>query len=426
MHPPSESYVEAQMAMKRRINKSHAHLFAWGLSILSIFGGITGADATTYYVATSGSDTGAGTLAQPFRSIAKGMSIMAAGDTLYIRAGTYNEKINSNSQTIPVGTSWGDAPIISGYPGETVVLAVGGASELINLPHAYIQYVSFENLVLDGLSTTDNVISLGSSGAHHVRFKNCEVKNAGHIGVFFHGSFNIFTGGQVHHIGNVSIFPRPTNRHYGFYVGGSDNLIEYTRIHHTNDYGIHNYHGINLSSRNVYRNLTMHETSLLYDAGAAIIASRSDSVLIYNNILYGNTGHGILAGSVASNTRIYNNTVYGGAQTGIYVEPGATGTDVRNNIAYGNASTQILGLGVGTNMANNLITNPRFVNPTAFDFNIQSGSPAIDAGVTLSLVQVDFKSTPRPQGGAYDIGAFEVGGSTDTVPPSPPKNVALQ
>lgn len=426
MQPPSESYVEAQMAITRRLKNIHAHLFLWGIVVLSLTAGTVVSEAATYYVAPSGSDTGTGTLAQPFRSISKGLSVMAGGDTLYIRGGTYNEKINSNSQTIPVGTSWGDAPIISGYPGETVVLAVGGTSELINLPHAYIQYVSFENLVLDGLTTTDNVISVGSSGAHHIRFKNCEVKNAGHIGVFFHGSFNIFTGGHVHHVGNVTAFPRPTNRHYGFYVEGSDNLIENTNIHHTNDYGIHNYSGYTSASRNTYRNLTLHETSLLYDSGAAIIASRSDSVLAYNNILYSNTGHGILAGAQATNTRIYNNSIYGGAQTGVYVEPGATSTDVRNNIAYGNATTQILGLGVGTVMANNLTTNPRFVNPTTFDFNIQSGSPAIDAGVTLSAVQVDFKSTPRPQGGAYDIGAYETGGSTDTTPPSPPKNVALQ
>jgi hypothetical protein len=117
--------------------------------------------------------------------------------------------------------------------------------------------------------------------------------------------------------------------------------------------------------------------------------------------------------------------VYGGAQTGIYVEPGATGTDVRNNIAYGNGTTEILGLGVGTTLTNNLITDPRFVNPAAFDFNIQTGSPAINAGVTLSQIQTDFKGTPRPQGGAYDIGAYEAGASTDTVPPTAPKLVTV-
>lgn len=413
------------MALTRLFDKKPTALLLWGLTVLFALLGINPVFASTYYVATSGSDSGAGTLAQPFRSIAKGLSVMTAGDTLYIRGGTYNEKINSNSQTIPVGTSWADAPIISSYPGEIAVLAVGGGGELINLPHAYIQYVSFENLILDGLTTIDNVISLGSSGAHHVRFKNCEVKNAGHIGVFFHGGFNIFTGGEVHHIGNLTLYPRPTNRHYGFYVEGSDNLIEHAKIHHINDYGIHNYSGISLSSRNVYRNLTLYQTSLLIDSGAAIIASRSDSVLIYNNILFGNTGHGILAGSQGSNTRIYNNTVYGGAQTGIYVEPGATGTDVRNNIAYGNGTTQILGLGVGTVLANNLITDPRFVNSAAFDFNIQTGSPAINAGVTLSQIQTDFKGTPRPQGGAYDIGAYEVGTSTDTVAPNAPKLVTV-
>ncbi len=115
-----------------------------------------------------------------------------------------------------------------------------------------------------------------------------------------------------------------------------------------------------------------------------------------------------MAGARGSNTRIYNNTIYGGAQTGIYVEPGATSTDVRNNIAYANGTTQILGLGVATVLSNNLITNPRFVNPLVFDFNLQTGSPAIDTGITLGQVTVDFKNTPRPQGAAYDIGAYEI------------------
>ena len=140
---------------------------------------------------------------------------------------------------------------------------------------------------------------------------------------------------------------------------GTDNLIENVEIHHTNDYGIHNYSGYaTLSSRNVYRNLTLHHTSLLYEAGAAIIASRSDSVTAYNNILYNNTGHGIVVGGQGTNTRIYNNTVYGGSQTGIYLEPGSTSADVRNNIAYANATTQILDLGVGTTLSNNLTNNP--------------------------------------------------------------------
>ncbi len=41
------------------------------------------------------------------------------------------------------------------------------------------------------------------------------------------------------------------------------------------------------------------------------------------------------------------------------------------------------------------------------DRTLQASSPCIDAGITLSTVANDFNGTARPQGAAYDIGAFE-------------------
>ena len=47
-----------------------------------------------------------------------------------------------------------------------------------------------------------------------------------------------------------------------------------------------------------------------------------------------------------------------------------------------------------------------FVNPSS-DFRLKGGSPAIDAGYTDSTVTTDILGTTRPQGSAYDIGAYE-------------------
>jgi hypothetical protein len=57
--------------------------------------------ATIYYVATTGSDSNAGTsLAAPFRTINKCATVAVAGDTCQIRAGTYRETANvANSGT---------------------------------------------------------------------------------------------------------------------------------------------------------------------------------------------------------------------------------------------------------------------------------------------------------------------------------------
>jgi hypothetical protein len=38
---------------------------------------------------------------------------------------------------------------------------------------------------------------------------------------------------------------------------------------------------------------------------------------------------------------------------------------------------------------------------------LQAGSPAIDAGLTLADVPMDYAGTSRPQGIRFDIGAFE-------------------
>ena len=63
------------------------------------------AGGTTYYVAPSGNDSNPGTIAQPWRTIQKAADTMVAGDTVYIRAGTFPEQViphNSGNAGQPV------------------------------------------------------------------------------------------------------------------------------------------------------------------------------------------------------------------------------------------------------------------------------------------------------------------------------------
>lgn len=52
------------------------------------------------------------------------------------------------------------------------------------------------------------------------------------------------------------------------------------------------------------------------------------------------------------------------------------------------------------------------------DLRLKSGSPLIDAGASLTGVTDDAIGTSRPQGSAWDIGAWEVASAADTTPPT--------
>jgi hypothetical protein len=75
--------------------------------------------AQSYYVAPHGSDTAPGTISQPFKSITKAVQSLRPGDTLYVRGGTYAERVRN--PTIVAGTP--DEPItVMAYPGERPVI----------------------------------------------------------------------------------------------------------------------------------------------------------------------------------------------------------------------------------------------------------------------------------------------------------------
>ena len=141
-----------------------------------------------------------------------------------------------------------------------------------------------------------------------------------------------------------------------------------------------------------------------------ITASGGNGTIIRNNIVHGNEVNGIEVGGTCINCKAYNNTTYNNPGWNIYSLDGGSGIEVRNNIAYPKGIYS----GTGTASSNNLNTNPNFVNAASNDFRLLSSSSAVDAGMTLSAVTVDFSRNPRPQGPSYDIGAYEFGAGGGT------------
>ena len=129
------------------------------------------AHATVYYVAMTGNDTNSCSTTQnistPKRHIlgaSGGLACLTAGDTLYIRQGTYTENGNwPEETTVPSGTSWANAITIAGYPGEVVTLPNG-----INIQDNFDASVA-AYLILDNFITPNYRIA---GNAHHIRVSN--------------------------------------------------------------------------------------------------------------------------------------------------------------------------------------------------------------------------------------------------------------
>jgi parallel beta-helix repeat protein len=356
-------------------------------------------EGATYYVAPGGIDYGPGTESQPLRNIAKGVSMLRAGDTLLIKQGTYAESINSNLLPIMRGSSWSSPVIIAAYPGHTVVLRPGSTGEVINLAHPTIQYLIIDHLVIDA---TNANFGVSINRARYIKIQNSEVKNARMSGIL------LADGANYNQLINLKVHGNGTNRYdHGIYIATSHNLVERCEIYNNSAYGIHVYNSApgeraetNLVQRSIIRNNGVRDES-----AAGIVLSSGEGNGAYNNIIQNNS-HGISINHRGLNSRVYNNVIFGNRHNGIQVGNGSAAALIKNNILYKNGAT-IYNAGSGTVLANNLTRDPKFVDPVAGNFALQPTSPAIDAGTTLIEIRDDFNGVPRPQGAAYDIGAYE-------------------
>lgn len=350
---------------------------------------------------------------------------MSPGQTLCLRGGTYAQSITGVSNS---GNSWAEAKTIRSYPGEVATIT-GGAY----LGGISARYLIFDSLVFNGSSFADGIkITTSSStsqaatidqAAHHIRVINSEIKNIGGQGFFMSdmAGSNEFINNKIHDGGGSAVGPCYD---HGFYIGSSDNLIEGNEIYNWSGYGITIYNGYEeygwsheTANRNIMRNNYIHDNGRTCTGTVAGIGiSSGDDNEAYNNIITntsratGGTGIGIQIDGCYGvdcgyRARVYNNTVYNNTGVGIYDQPEAFKSDVRNNIIYNNSQGGLI-TNNGT-YSNNLIgTNPQFVSAGS-NYRLSGSSPAINAGTTISTVTTDFEGTPRPQGGAYDIGADE-------------------
>jgi len=185
------------------------------------------------------------------------------------------------------------------------------------------------------------------------------------------------------------------------------------------------------------------------------------SCLIYNNLLYSNGKNGIrllattaTTGADVRGVRIWNNTIWGNSLYGVEAVGHGGRTieilDFKNNLVGGNTSYDVYLSGTVTLVSanNNLyyrtsgnswyfngektlstwrslgfdlngkVGDPLFQDTSVANYQLRSGSGAIDAGVASSLFTTDILGRTRAAT-AWDIGAYESGASGPSGPSAP-------
>ena len=126
-------------------------------------------------------------------------------------------------------------------------------------------------------------------------------------------------------------------------------------------------------------------------------------VQVQNTVFY-DVAVGIRYEDDIERLRVWN-TTFGSGVSRAFVEALSKRTrpDVRNAVFLGKSLPQEA---VGS--SNRAVSETAFVNAGTHDYRLSAQSPAVDAGTALQEVPVDRLGVSRPQGRAYDAGAYEL------------------
>jgi parallel beta-helix repeat protein len=353
------------------------------------------------------------------RTIRAGISCLVAGDTLVVKEGTYNEALNNPFSN--TGTSWNNKITVKAESPGAVVVKPANADDAMRFDVSSQKYIEFDGFKIDAVNVSVYGVRIWGQ-AHHIRFRNSAILNAANQGVSIlkdggaSPDFNEFIKVEVAYTAWNRTCTGSSNGAkdgycHGFYVSGSNNLLDGLLLHHNNGYGVQFYPQGNRG--NTIRNSVSHGNK-----GTGIASLGNDNKVI-NNVVYNNDGGGLLI--TESNCLVYNNTVYNnsGGWGGMNLQ--GSGHKIKNNIFFQNGVS-----GASLDSTNLNGTNPQFVDANNGNFRLQAGSPAIDRGSVLPESNTAIDGTPRPQGAAPDIGAYEFGGSgADIIAPDPPQNVRV-
>jgi hypothetical protein len=344
------------------------------------------ANAATFYVSVSGNDANPGSQAAPFRHVSKGVAAaISPGDTVIVMNGTYdNEGVKAPDFVVTLyssGAPGNPITIMAQNRGQAILdggntsnANCTGASAYFNLFNA--SFVNVQGFVIQ--NTCEQAIQ-SNNGAHDITIRWNELRNIGNWfdtseygldGIYLNSSEYNFTfdGNIFHDIGRV---------------GGVSNLHF--------DHGIYTHASNVFIVNNVFYNMSKGWSIQLAD-GAANYTIANNTFAFPN--ASGSDGQIMFWGG-NTNIKVTNNIFYQPAGAAMSQFAANVTAEFDHNLVFGSGTIMSYGGGVAVGEGDLMGANPNFVNPGAFNFALNPGSPAIGAGVAVSGVLTDLGGNPR-------------------------------
>jgi serine protease len=368
--PPA--FVAEQFANLVEVTMISALLFSkaivrspYGVGLLALFMSVGPATGATIHVPAD----------QP--TIQQAIDFANNGDVIVVAPGSYKENVDYHGKAVTVRSSNGASKtVIDGSSAGTVVSFQSGETSASILTGFTIQH--------GNASFGAGITLLGASPKiiHNIFRNNSEGS----------GGFGAAIGGN-----------------------GSSPIIEKNQfVNNTCDTqflsGVVSF--VNESSPIIINNIFVQNPCRAIN----MTLPTGNAPVIANNTIVGNSVGVRVDARVPTSSQIYANNIIAGNQTGLEVDFLGSGNEPswENNLVFANTANYS-GIDDQTGASGNISKNPLFVNRRANNFQLQAGSPAIDAGTASvpSLPPTDFAGHPRDVDGngdgqaLPDIGALE-------------------
>jgi len=339
------------------------------------------------YVSPSGSDANDGSSAHPYATINKAANAASAGMTIHVAPGVYQAVTTSKS-----GTASQRIRYISDVQWGAKVMGTSSSEAAWMQDGSYVDMVGFDISGGSRLGVENNGSNVRILGNYvHNIAGSCSSSGGAGIDNSNYSASNDDIIGNI--VGNIGPSIGSCNTVQGIYLSNSGGVTANNIVFAVSAWGIQMWHAA--TNATIINNTVFNcYGGIVVGAGDSPGGVTADNTLVANNIVYKNTGYGIY-------------------------EYGATGTHNRyiNNLVTGNP-TEVALLN-GLSAAATVSADPQFVNYQANgtgDYHLKSTSPAINGGTSTNAPTTDFSGGTRPVGGAWDIGAYELGATPATWP----------